>query len=242
MDQDKIWTHFQNAGVQSFDLAEPRYEALAKEVRKRADGRIGKVMNVGIGNGGFERRMLLHGWTTLSVDPDEIAVAKMVSIGVDAKTGYADRIPFPNECVDTVVVSEVLEHIADAQRTKAIAELARVMRRGGTLIGTVPYREDLSGSETVCPTCGTVFHRWGHVASFDESKLRAELSAHFTVLRCAPRAFVNWHDRKTTRRILKNCMKWILGRMGEGIVYPSLFFIAQKTHSPANVLRTDCGE
>ena len=30
MDQEKIWTHFQGAGIRSFDLAEPRYDALAR--------------------------------------------------------------------------------------------------------------------------------------------------------------------------------------------------------------------
>ncbi|PYR99044.1 MAG: hypothetical protein DMG16_19135 [Acidobacteria bacterium] len=231
MDQEKIWTHFQGAGIRSFDLAEPRYDALAREVVKRAVGHHGRVLNIGIGGGGVEKRMMRSGWKVISVDPDKASVARMQALGVDARLGYAQKIPVETGLVDALVISEVLEHIPDENRPSAIAELARVLKPDGVLIGTVPYREDLSGSETVCPACGNVFHRWGHVASFDEQRLLAEMSPHFRVLRWRSRAFVNWRSGRSLRRFLKNGAKWILGRMGEGIVNPSLFFVARRRDS-----------
>ena len=53
-----------------------------------------------------------------------------------AVQGDALRLPFPDESFDRVICSEVLEHIPDDRA--AMAELARVLRRGGTMAITVP--------------------------------------------------------------------------------------------------------
>ncbi|HEX5265270.1 MAG TPA: class I SAM-dependent methyltransferase [Acidimicrobiales bacterium] len=50
--------------------------------------------------------------------------------------GDAVRLPFPDATFDRVIAAEVLEHIPPD--TTAIAELARVLRRGGTMAVTVP--------------------------------------------------------------------------------------------------------
>jgi SAM-dependent methyltransferase len=50
--------------------------------------------------------------------------------------GDARGLPFPSSAFDRVIASEVLEHIVD-DRT-AMAELARVLRPGGTMAVTVP--------------------------------------------------------------------------------------------------------
>ena len=56
--------------------------------------------------------------------------------GGTAVRGDALRLPFPDRCFDRVVASEVLEHIGPDRA--AMAELARVLRPGGTLAVTVP--------------------------------------------------------------------------------------------------------
>jgi SAM-dependent methyltransferase len=52
--------------------------------------------------------------------------------------GDALDIPFPDNCFDRIITSEVLEHIWDDER--AISELVRVLRPGGRLAVTVPTR------------------------------------------------------------------------------------------------------
>lgn len=53
-----------------------------------------------------------------------------------AVMGDALRLPFPDGSFDRVMAAEVLEHLPDDRA--AIAELARVLRPGGTMAVTVP--------------------------------------------------------------------------------------------------------
>lgn len=46
------------------------------------------------------------------------------------------RLPFPNNCFDLVIASEVLEHLKDDK--KALMELKRVLKKNAHLIITVP--------------------------------------------------------------------------------------------------------
>lgn len=50
--------------------------------------------------------------------------------------GDASRLPLADRSVDVVVAAEVLEHVRDD--AAVLAELARVLRPGGTLVVTVP--------------------------------------------------------------------------------------------------------
>jgi SAM-dependent methyltransferase len=152
----------------------------------------------------------------------------MRALGIDARQGYAQALPFDDEVFAAVVASEVLEHLSADDRATALAEIARVLRTGGVFVGSVPYRENLADNRAVCPSCGNVFHRWGHTQSFDREQLRTELGAFLDVWVCKPVAFVAWRDADGLRSFAKAGAKWLLGRLGEGIVSPSMVFVARK--------------
>jgi len=54
-----------------------------------------------------------------------------------AVVGFADRLPFADQSFDTVLATEVLEHVENSER--AASELLRVLRPGGCAIITVPF-------------------------------------------------------------------------------------------------------
>lgn len=79
----------------------------------------------------------------------------------------ATRLPFPDRSFDRVIVSEVLEHVPEVDR--AIAEIARVLRPGGTAALSVPRL----WPEAVCWALSRQYHsnEGGHVRIFRRGRL-----------------------------------------------------------------------
>lgn len=179
MDQTKIWNYFQNddeAGEAAFN-ARPRYEFLARQIATGA-----QVLNIGAGRGGLEAILVTKGVQVSTLDPSEATIDRLrkeLAMGERAKVGYSQSMPFADHQFDVVVMSEVLEHLSDEVLGATFREVHRVLKNGGRFIGTVPAEENLLEHRVVCPHCGTQFHRWGHVQSFSEDRLRALLSERF---------------------------------------------------------------
>jgi SAM-dependent methyltransferase len=89
--------------------------------------------------------------------------------------GDARRLPFPDGAFDRIIAAEVLEHIVEDD--EAIAELARVLKPGGTMAVTVPAWL----AERICWALSSDYHApavaGGHVRVYTEPRLRAELRA-----------------------------------------------------------------
>jgi len=231
MENDRMWDHIQTERVDLFDRAQGRYAAMAALARRRFGRDGGRVLNIGIGPGRLERTLLERGWRVASLDSSANALAALGDVPVDARCGYAQDMSFEAGSFDVVVASEVLEHIAPENRLQALAEIARVLAPGGWFIGSVPYCEVLSDQEVICPECGKVFHRWGHVSSFDIPQLRAELSRNFENIACRRLSFVDWHSARTPGAFIKTAAQSLLGRMGQGIASPSIEFAARKAQA-----------
>ena len=111
-----------------------------------------RVLDLGTGGGRHAFEAMRRGAFVSALDADrkEVrdAAAMMHAMATgDAATrasggdgagvcGDALRLPFPTASFDRVIAAEVLEHIPDDQR--AMHELARVLRPGGTMAVTVP--------------------------------------------------------------------------------------------------------
>ena len=150
------------------------------------------MLNIGCGDGHLERAAVARGWRVLSVDPDDASVQRLRSMGIEARRGIIESLPIPSESLHLVACSEVLEHLTSDSLTAGLKEIRRVLKPGGILIGTVPYRENLVDNEVFCPNCQNVFHRWGHYQSFDEARIRAVLDEHLSVVDVRPRYFPQW--------------------------------------------------
>lgn len=234
--QEKIWKHFQNAAKESFELAHPRLDALVRKTARcisamaKRSSRTGAsrpvVLNIGVGDGHYEKQAAARGWDVHSLDPDAEALGRLSTSGVTTHVGIIEKLPFDDASIDVVVASEVLEHLTDTQRAAGIAEIARVLRAGGTFLGTVPYAEDLAAGHVICPDCGLVFHRWGHHRAFEKGDIARELSPLFSNVKEERTAFVSFSRGIVGN--LKSLARWMLAKLGQPIAVPSLVWQATK--------------
>jgi ubiquinone/menaquinone biosynthesis C-methylase UbiE len=90
-----------------------------------------------------------------------------------ALSADATRLPFPDGAFDAIIAAEILEHIPDD--AAAMAEIARVLRPGGTVAVTVPAWLP----ERICWALSSDYHEvpGGHVRIFTRAELIAKLTA-----------------------------------------------------------------
>lgn len=227
MDQDLIWDYWQNKMPEAFESGRARLSFLVRKVTRLG---VRKVLNIGIGSGIFEEIALNRGLEVYSLDPNTRTVENLrarFNMGTKAQVGDIKCIPFPSDMFDAVIVSEVLEHLPDEVLDEGIAEVKRVLRKGGYIIGTVPACEDLVLSTVICPKCGYIFHRWGHLRSFDAKAIWALLSPHFQMLEVLQRPFITYSLLNWKGKILGlfKTLFAMLGLHGSG---ETLIFIGKK--------------
>lgn len=109
-----------------------------------------RVLDIGCGGGRHAFACLKAGAEVVAIDLSEVevkGVTEMVfalrdsgEVARDARAAVAVSnalaLPFADQSFDAVIASEVLEHISEDEQ--AMAELRRVLRRGGLLALSVP--------------------------------------------------------------------------------------------------------
>jgi SAM-dependent methyltransferase len=224
-EQDRLWGHMQTHVRSAFDLSYPRLRFLAEKCKSGT-----RVLNIGVGTGYLEQLLVARGVHAFSLDPSAATIERLrteLNMGERARQGHSQRIPFESQSFDTVIMTEVLEHLSTGVLHVTLDEVARILRPGGVLMGTVPFREDLESNEVMCPRCEAQFHRWGHEQRFDKASLGALLNQHgFRVQRLHARAFPDFR-RRGLAAFGKAVFRYVLGRMGEPLVGPNLYFRAQ---------------
>jgi SAM-dependent methyltransferase len=225
--QDKIWSYYQSTMPESFSGAKPRLDYILQRVSTRKKSSTCKILDIGVGDGYLEMRGHKLGWDVYALDPDAEAIGKLNKQGIKAQVGYIEHMPFEDNEFDFVVASEVLEHLSNEQLKQGIPEITRVLRDGGWFVGTVPYKDDLSASMVVCPACGEIFHRWGHLQSFDENAIRQLFLGKLVVKVADPKLFQSWRQLNWKGKITA-CLKRILFMLRIHGSNENLYFEARK--------------
>lgn len=146
-------------------------DIVARELVRLAKRYIrGVVVDVGAGSGALLE--LLPSAVGVDISPKHNRTIK----------GSIISMPFGAGSVDTVFATDVLEHLSDHQLASGIDEIRRILSVGGHVIVTVPNQEHMGWNMIGCPSCGTVFHRWGHRQTFDVNAIRLLLD-RFSVTR-----------------------------------------------------------
>ncbi|HEX8284183.1 MAG TPA: class I SAM-dependent methyltransferase [Pyrinomonadaceae bacterium] len=117
--------------------------------------RAGRLLDVGCGAGTFLRAAGRAGWTAVGVEVNATAAEHNRAAGFEVFNGELAAAPFPEGHFDVVILSEVLEHVADPRGM--LRDILRVLRPGGLLWATTPNGRGLSaralglGWSAVCP-------------------------------------------------------------------------------------------
>lgn len=128
-----------------------------------------RILDIGCGDGWLS--VSLPGSEWHGIEPDEELREIAVKRGMNAVSGGAGDLPFPDEFFDAVAMLDVLEHTRDDR--KAIKEAMRVLKPGGLLSVSVPLHPELwSGHDTAC----------GHVKRYRKGEVTNALKENVLIV------------------------------------------------------------
>ena len=76
-------------------------------------------------------------------------------------------LPFNDNVFDYIIASEIIEHVVDP--AKFVENLMRILKPGGSLVVTTPFKEKIRYS--LCVHCNNPTPHHAHIHSFDEKIL-----------------------------------------------------------------------
>lgn len=176
--------HYKKDAVE-FDYFEERKGATTHDERRVREYIISKIpkdinsiLDVGCGNGWVAKEFLPKGKQVYSLDVSITNPAMVKKIYPNEKhfgiTADSFHLPFNDNSFDCVIASEIIEHVVEPK--DFIKELFRVVKSGGSLILTTPYKEKLI--YYLCIHCNQKTPANAHIHSFDEMKLESLYSGN----------------------------------------------------------------
>lgn len=170
--------HYQKDAVE-FDYFEERKGATAHDERRVREFIISKIpkaavtiLDVGCGNGWAAKEFLAKNKKVFSLDVSVTNPKKVRQMYPDKNhfgiTADSFHLPFTSNTFDCVIASEIIEHVVDPK--EFLNELFRVVKKGGSLILTTPYKEKII--YYLCVHCNKKTPAHAHIHSFDEVKLK----------------------------------------------------------------------
>jgi SAM-dependent methyltransferase len=125
--------HHRRSRGEEFVFAGPERVEL---FRRYVDGPGRRVLDLGCRYGALTRTYA-EGNEVVGVDVDREALEEAAKLGIETRWADVDeQLPFADASFDVVVAGELLEHVRDPQRL--VDEVTRVLRPGGTFVGSVP--------------------------------------------------------------------------------------------------------
>ena len=131
----------------------------------------GRILDVGCGRAWVARELCPKNYEVvsmdISLDNTTKAIEKYRFENHSAVVADVYSLPFNKNVFDYIIASEIIEHVVDP--ATFVKNLIHILKPGGTLIVTTPYKEKIR--YTLCVHCNKPTPIHAHLHSFDEKKL-----------------------------------------------------------------------
>jgi 2-polyprenyl-3-methyl-5-hydroxy-6-metoxy-1,4-benzoquinol methylase len=150
-----------------------RLEAIKKYIKGK------NVLDFGSGTGYFIHRLANEGIRVTGIDffeEEKVRKVKSKVLILLKSIKHLKLLEF-EEKFDTIIASEVLEHLKTNEIYVVLKFFFKWLKERGRLIITVPYKEKIERT-VLCPYCLRRFHPWLHKQTFDERNICQLLKKH----------------------------------------------------------------
>jgi ubiquinone/menaquinone biosynthesis C-methylase UbiE len=144
------------------------WQDLIQWARSKIKTKINKICDIGCGNGNMikvlSENFPIAEIVGVDLTEDSLKLAKdrfKSKYKITFKVGNITALPFPDDSIDLITVTEVLKHLFLEYFFKGFNEISKKLRNGGYFIASIPFNEKLIFVS--CPECGCVFHPYQHM-------------------------------------------------------------------------------
>lgn len=151
------------ADLQKYRASELERARTADLLRIVPKGRA-SVLDIGARDGHFSKLLTTYFPSVTALDLKKPSLDRP---DIETVAGDVTNLNFPDRSFDCIFCTEVLEHVPEI--VKACQEISRVARY--EIVIGVPFEQDIRIGRTTCGACGKRNPPWGHVNSFNESRV-----------------------------------------------------------------------
>ena len=129
------------------------------------------IMDIGSGGGGVISLLKQPDLFYLPIDLSDTNLKRIKEMSGNNTlpvNGDTYHLPFINDSVDLIIMSEVVEHLSEP--LEALKEVRRIMHPEGKLVVSVPYKEEISYQ--ICIHCNKPTPTHSHLHSFTIESFR----------------------------------------------------------------------
>jgi len=165
------------------------FAALIRACKLPVDAR---VVDIGTGTGANLRLLKQLGFANVTgIDPSDEAARWCAEKGLgDVQFGDVRALPIPDQSVDMVIATDVVEHVDDDQR--AVSEIYRVLRPGGIVLFTVPAFPSLWGLQDEVSHHYRRYRMGPFLRMLDKAKFQVTKNFYFNYILFVPIFLARW--------------------------------------------------
>ena len=143
-----------------------KYDIVVDLMKRHVGKGLLSILDVGCGPGNMFNLLKPFGTVSgMDFSQDALRLAKDKGYK-ELQYGKAEEIPYPDEAFDVVVALDIIEHTPDDKKT--IADIHRVLKRGGKLVFSLPAYMFLWGDHD---------DMYGHYRRYTKKEIRSKLEA-----------------------------------------------------------------